>query len=214
MKSPFRAAVRLCYICIWPLFAQTLSAQITQIGISPEGPIMRAEVSHADFAQTYRRQEMPNWCWAASISNIFAFYGHTVTQKDIVYAATGKKADSTASPAMIAAQVNRPWADADGEKFEAHLAAAYDVFAHVLAINNRYIVNELSHGRPLLVCNTHHCMVITAVDFTPLSVRAVWVFDPLPSAEPFHQLPYEEAKRMDLGGQLTFVGALTVEDEN
>ena len=214
MKVPFPVASRLCSICVWSLLAPTLSAQIRQIGMSPEGPIMRAEVSHEDFSQTYNRQEKSNWCWAASISNIFAFYGHTVKQEDIVFAATGNKADSTASPVMIAAQVNRPWVDDDGDKFEAHLTAAYDVFAHVLAISNMYIVNELSQGRPLLVCNTHHCMVITAVDFTPLSVRAVWVFDPWPSAQPFHQLPYKEAIRADLGGQLTFVGALTVEDDN
>jgi hypothetical protein len=212
MKIRSYVAFRFCCICVWSIFVQTASAQdIQQIGMSPEGPIMRASVSPQAFAQNFHSQQMPEWCWVASISNIFAYYGHPLRQDKIVQFVYGSPGNLPAlSPQMIAAVVNRPWQDDNGVPFRARLTAAYDAQAGVLAINNMYIVNELSHGRPLLVCNAHHCMVITAVEYTPLQVTKVWVFDPWPLSPRVHVLPTVEAVAADLGGQLTFVGAVTV----
>jgi hypothetical protein len=211
MKSRFNVAFRMCCIFAPSLFTQTLPAQIQQIGMSPQGPIMRASVSPQAFAQNFHSQQLPEWCWAASISNIFAYYGHPLRQDEIVQAVYGTVANLPAiSARLIAAQVNRTWRDDNGTPFQARLTAAYDAQARVLAINNMYIVNELSHGRPLLVCNTHHCMVVTAVDYTPLQLIQVWVFDPWPLSPSVHPLQPIEALAADQGGQLMFVGALTV----
>lgn len=111
---------------------------------------------------------------------------------------------------MIAAQVNRPWRDDHGVPFQTHLTAAYYAQAGVLAINNMFIVHELSQRRPLLVCNSHHCMVVTAVDYSPLQVLKVWVFDPWPLSPRIHELPTDETIPAHQVGQLMFVGALTV----
>lgn len=172
---------------------------------------MRASINPQLFAQNFHSQQLPEWCWAASISNIFAFYGHPLQQPTVVQAVYHTVANLPAiSARMIATQVNRPWRDDNGRPFQAHLTAAYDAQAGVAAINNMYIVNELAHGRPLLMCNTHHCMVVTAVDYTPLQVVQVWVFDPWPLSPTVHALPPIEAIPANLGGQLTFVGAIAV----
>lgn len=199
-------------ICLSLLFAQTLFAQgVQRIGTSAEGPIMRVSIDPRAFAQNFRAQQLPEWCWAASIANIYAFYHHPLQQPEIVQAVYGTVVNLPAMSAqMIAAQVNRPWRDDTGRLFQARLTAAYDFQAGVVAINNMYIVNELAHGRPLLVCNTHHCMVITAVDYTPSQVLQVWVFDPWPLSPTIHVLPPQEAIPANLGGQLMFVGAVTV----
>jgi hypothetical protein len=200
-----------CGINAWVLTPLLCAQSIRQIGVSPQGPIIRASVNPQLFAKNYQDQIMPEWCWAASISNIFAYYGHSVRQDRVVQAVYGTVVNLPALAArVIATEVNRPWIDDHGTKFQSHLTAAYDAQAGVLAINNFYIINELRQGHPLLVCNTHHCMVVTAVDYTPAQVLQVWVFDPFPGSPQVHALPPIEAIPAHQGGQLTFVGALTV----
>jgi hypothetical protein len=80
MKNRFYVGFRLCSICILLLQAKPVSAQIQQLGMSPQGPVMRASISPPAFAQNFRSQQLPEWCWAASISNIFAYYGHPLRQ--------------------------------------------------------------------------------------------------------------------------------------
>jgi hypothetical protein len=115
----------------WALLAQMLSAQIQQLGMSAHGPIMRASISPQGFAQNFHSQQLPEWCWAASICNIFAYYGHPPRQEEIVQAVYGVTGNFPAmSAAMIAAQVNRPWLDDHGVAFQTHLTAAYEGSAH------------------------------------------------------------------------------------
>jgi hypothetical protein len=194
-------------------FASPVDAQsIQRVGNSPQGPIMRASVDPQAFAKNYQGQMMPEWCWAASISNIFAYYGHPVRQDRIVQAVYGRVVNLPALAAqVVAGQVNHPWVDDHGVTFQSHLTAAYDAQAGVLAINNFYIIDQLRQGHPLLVCNTHHCMVITAVDYNPVQVLQVWVFDPFPGVSQIHTLPPIEAVPIHQGGQLTFIGALAVQ---
>jgi hypothetical protein len=52
--------------------------------------------------------------------------------------------------------------------------------------------------------------VVTAVDFSPYRVIAVGVFDPSPTIGGTRALSPAEIVRMNRGGQLRFLGALTV----
>jgi hypothetical protein len=193
--------------------AQTLLCGVTQVGQLPEGPVKRAEVTAASFAQTYQAQQMSQWCWAASIANIFRYYKHPVSQAEIVQRVYGTTVNLPAfTGSVIAQQVNRVWRDNNGQRFRAKLTAAYDFDAHVFAINNQFMVSELANGRPFLVANTHHCMVATAVDYTPFRVVGVGVFDPWPTSDGARPLSVPEMMQMNLGGQLRFLATLTVTD--
>jgi hypothetical protein len=189
-----------------------LQGDVSQVGTLPEGPLMRAQVNFSSFARTYRTQQRSQWCWAASIANIFAFHGHPVAQEKIVEAVYGRKDNLPAfTGAVIARQVNRIWTDDNGDRFRATLTAAYDQDAGVFAINNAFMINELRSERPFLVGNASHCMVATAIDFSPVRVVAVGVFDPWPTAGS-RPLSAAEMMPMNRGGQLRFLATLTVTD--
>lgn len=195
-------------------FATAARGDITQVGFVPGlGPIMRAQVDASTFSQTYRRQTMSQWCWAASIANIFAFYDHPVAQEEIVRTVYGRVVNLPAfTGSVIAQQVNRTWTDGNGKRFRARLTAAYDFDARVFAINNNFMINELRHERPFLYGNRSHCMVVTAIDFAPSSVVNVGVFDPWPASGGARQLSQAEIVPMNRGGEMRFLATLTVAD--
>lgn len=187
--------------------------QVRRIGMLPEGPLLRAEIDAQTFSQNYRAQQMSQWCWAASISNVFAFHRHPVSQQRIVATVYGGAVNMPAmTGSTIAQQVNRVWVDDNGKRFRAHLTAAYDYDAGVYAINNQVIINELSNQRPVLVGNASHCMVTTLVDFVPGRVVSVGVFDPWPLSRAMRNLSASEMMPMNRGGQLRFLAAVRIQD--
>jgi len=210
-------SLRIYWAVLVCCLGQAASADIKPLGMSPWGQMYEAAIDYQSFEQNFNFQKETEWCWAASISNIFAFYGHPVSQEKIVSSVYRVPYNLPALAAIVvASRVNRAWTDDNGHSFHATLTAAYDFQAHVNAITNAYIVNELSNGRPLLICNTHHCMVLAAVDFiqTPLRpiVRKVFVFDPWPLS-PSSYRPLEESDwtAIQLGGQMMFIGAIKVQ---
>jgi hypothetical protein len=57
----------------------------TSCRATPFGELCRSEVDFARFAQeAFEHQYQSQWCWAASISMVFAHYGHRVSQERIV----------------------------------------------------------------------------------------------------------------------------------
>src|ERR1700693_1072082 len=49
------------------------------------GTVCSSSVNFAQFYVTaFQTQQQSEWCWAASISMIWAFYGHPVSQAEIV----------------------------------------------------------------------------------------------------------------------------------
>jgi len=116
------------------------------------------------------------------------------------------------SASMIAQEINKSWDDDNGVPFSAHLTAAYDFQAGVYAINNESMIRELDAGRPLIVCNSHHCMVVTAIEYTKFSVKTVGVFDPWPRVGA-RGLTLAEMLPKNNGGDLMFLGSLTVSSD-
>src|SRR5437879_2626146 len=56
-------------------------------------PILRQCTSEADFSrfsQSYASQRMSQWCWAASVSMLFRYFGHPLSQEKIVMAQYGR----------------------------------------------------------------------------------------------------------------------------
>ena len=194
-------------------------AGVTVVGPSPEGSVYRAEVPYLGFARINDPQRQPEWCWAASVSDVFRYYGHPISQETIVRAVYGTTVNLPAfSSEKIAELLNRDWKDDNGKRFRSRLTAAYDALAGVNAINNAIMIENLRASRPLVVCNTHHCMVITEATFTQFRVLSVGVFDPWPYGPMTHDLPPLELVPAQIvlpngqRGQLMFVAAVEVTD--
>jgi hypothetical protein len=175
------------------------------------GPRRRAWVEHP----TLVRQNCPLWCWAASISMIFASNGHQVLQEDIVQRTFGAAVCmSSGNPISIARSLSQTWVDTNENEFDSALSAAYDASNGVDTLDNAFIVEQLSDDKPLLYCNSHHAMVLVSVDYieTPYGPKivAAGVLDPWPGNPGFHPLSSAELFPVHHGGQLTFLAAVNV----
>ncbi|MBS1718002.1 MAG: hypothetical protein JSS72_09760 [Armatimonadetes bacterium] len=179
------------------------------------GPVYEAKLAFVDrFEQSFQRQRQSEWCWAASLSNIFRFYGHPITQERIVTTVFGWPARNqpAGTLALLSAQVNRDWVDDNGLRFTAHLDRAYDFENGRRDLqSNQYILDQLHAGKPLLYCNLTHCMVLYALDYDSFGHGiGARVFDPWPLSPATRFLSNSEIVVRNLGGQCTFIGAVSV----
>lgn len=191
----------------------------TTCGQTPMGQKCVSQVDFKTFAAAYHPQEQSQWCWAATISMLFGYYGHPVGQESIVQAVYGRRVNLPSGNGWnIASQVNRQWEDADGETFSSHLTAAYDFQARVLTLNNAWLVNELDQDRPFIVGTAGHAVVATAIEYYPTpmgpNVVSVGVFDPWPGRGARNLTPPEMVPmHVDPRGQLQFVATVTVDED-
>ncbi|MGE8063577.1 papain-like cysteine protease family protein [Pseudomonas sp. NPDC089569] len=160
--------------------------------------------------QTYANQYMSQWCWAASIQMIFAYYGYNVSQPDIVLQAYGTINNLPAlSGAVISQALTRRWIDQNGRQFDVRLLAAYDADAGVYAINNQLILQSLAQERPLVFGNLSHAMVLTAAAFqnTPMGPQIfnLGFMDPWPGNGIRGLIDPLELRPMHLGGHLRYL---------
>ena len=86
---------------------------------------------------------MNEWCWAASMSMIFAYYGHSVSQERIVQEAFGSIQNMPGTPPEILAGLNRVWLDDDHHEFEVH---GDEISANVVTA-----AQDLNQDHPLLI---------------------------------------------------------------
>jgi len=98
------------------------------------------------------QQSQSEWCWAACISMIFNYYGHSVSQEKIVAGAWGKIVNLPGTPAQIVASLNRNWIDDDGTTFRA--------FGDVFTANAMTAAQDLAGDHPLIVGSMGHAMVL------------------------------------------------------
>ena len=133
-------------------------------------------------------QHASEWCWAASISMVFAFYGHDVPQEEIVAQAFhGNIANLPAPGPFLTAQLNRSWIDSSGKQFSS-TATSFDRTTASFQISPSTIVSDLQANHPLIIGSGGHAMVLTAVGFMP-GGPALWgqVADPLFGFHPIVQ---------------------------
>jgi len=111
------------------------------------------------------QQRMSQWCWAASISMLFGFHGHAVSQERIVQSVWGQLVDLPAmSGSMMSESLARPWVDDRGRRFQARVRV-FDVDAGQYGVDTDAIIDELRAERPLLVGTVGHAMVMTALRY-------------------------------------------------
>jgi hypothetical protein len=129
-----------------------------------------------DGVQAY--QEMPEWCWAASIEMLFSYWGHPVDQKRIVRETWGSIGNMPGTPQQILANLNRNWKDDNGKAFTSQ--------ADPYTVNATTAVNDLQANRPLIIGALGHATVLTALTSDvnrqngAWSVIAATVRDPWP----------------------------------
>ena len=104
-----------------------------------------------------RQQHASEWCWAACISMVFAYYGHPVAQERIVGETWGQIVNLPGQPGQILADLNRPWVDDRGRRFRA--------YGDVLSANVITASQDLAAGMPLIIGTRGHAMVLTALNY-------------------------------------------------
>jgi hypothetical protein len=199
------------------LAAPTESIAGTTCEPTPQGDLCVSQVDFMQFAeQAYMSQLQSQWCWAASISMVFAFHDHLVSQARIVSDVYGAPENIPAQTGIVIAnELNRCWADDYGATFQSQLTGAYDFDAGVNALTNAMIVGELDQDRPLVIGNRTHAMVLTAVQYYPTpgqpNIVAGGVFDPWPGIGA-RGLTTAELYPMHVGGDLRFLATVSVTD--
>jgi hypothetical protein len=172
-----------------------------------------ASVSTSQLNQVIMTQQCEQWCWAACISMMFGFYGHPITQAEIVLATYGNVV-CLPSGTTIGSDINRAYIDDRGVLFQSQITAAYDFVFGVNLFDNLTVVNQLQTNNPLLYCNTHHAMIVYAVDYIPTpgepNIVAVHVVDPWPFSPRTHTLTPPEMVPAHLGGQMMFLASIRV----
>lgn len=105
------------------------------------------------------RQRQTLWCWAAAMESLFKSYGYDVPQEMIVEAAFGYLVNSTASPKIMTALLNRTWTDTHGKRFRvsARVTDTYSNTADDVTVAD--CLNALRNGQLIFFANDHHAMV-------------------------------------------------------
>jgi Papain-like cysteine protease AvrRpt2 len=188
----------------------------TDCGPTPQGIQCISQVDFNRFAQTaFHTQQQSQWCWAASISMLFSYYGHPVAQEKIVRSLYGTTVNLPSGTGWnIASRLNRDWMDDNNKPFKSRLTAAYDFDAGVMTLDNAWIVNELDQDRPFIIGTKGHAVVATAVRYQPTQfepvILAIGVFDPWPGRGA-RWLDFAEMRAKHLpGGALQFLATVTV----
>jgi hypothetical protein len=187
-------------MCPGPSFYQPFGTPICNAFIDPK------RIQIAD-------QDKSEWCWAATISNLFAYYNHRVPQGAIVDAGIGTLVNQPASVSIIHSVLNKQWTDDSGNDFASAAQILYSVDAkdpkYSIPPSNEDIIDQLEHNRPLLFCNMSHAMMLVSVNYfppinRPSNVVASIVIDPWPGIG-LRALTGPEQHPVHEGGQLRLI---------
>jgi len=135
-------------------------------------------------------QQASEWCWAACLQMVFAYWGHPIDQREIVRQTWGVVRNMPAQPGDIMRDLNRDWKDSDGDEFT--------VAADVFSANGATAAQDLAGDMPLIIGSMGHAMLLTAISYNraPNSQGVVTgglVRDPWPGNGGRRQLSPQEA---------------------
>lgn len=116
-----------------------------------------AGIPQERFDTVFAFQQQTEWCWAARIEMVFAYWDHRISRKEIVKQTEGVVANMPAQPIAIVRDLNRPWTDEDGNSFT--------VVGDVFSANGFTAIRDLASEVPLIIGSMGHAMVLTAVSF-------------------------------------------------
>lgn len=188
-----------------------------------------SSVNLQKFAQTaYETQQATEWCWAASISMIWAFYGHPVAQTEIVTGTFGQLLNQGGQPWQIFQALNGDRVGDNGVPFVSTVTGLYDALSGYDNISYTDIGGSLDQNRPVLIGTQNpdgsgaHATVLSSLEYLvpygyPIEVfpdgsnivNAV-VFDPWPTSGGIHSIPWPQFRPASQGGNLFFAALVSV----
>ncbi|MFS8047040.1 papain-like cysteine protease family protein [Rhizobium sp. BR 314] len=178
--------------------APNFTGQLCEVGVPPPVLVTALDIQQATM-----------WCWAASISMIFSYYGVPVSQQRIVTEAFGSPYNLPANGTLISAQLSRIWLDDNGNRFSAHLEGVYDADVNMFGITNSMIVAALRSEQPLIMGNVSHAMVLVSAAYVPTApqptVVNVGLLDPFPGIGRRGPQSPAEMTPMHMGGALRYL---------
>jgi len=130
-------------------------------------------------------QDKSQWCWAASISMIFASHGFRLPQDVIVKDINGNLEDLNApSGEFMTNALRRQWLNPEGRQVAVSTRTG-DIAANRYEVSNAAIATELAEGRPLLIGTRGHAMVLVKANYErrrngDVVITGGTVIDPLP----------------------------------
>lgn len=157
-----------------------------------------------------RVQQTPVWCWAASMSMIFAYYGHQVDQSTIVSRFYGAAVPIAGDPLAMDVGFNSQWIDTSGRSFRV-TSKITDLYRGTsFQVSNIDIVAALTQEKPVFYCDQTHAMVLVQVDYinTPsgVDILAGGVIDPWPASFGFRAL---DPNQGELAGSYVAISDVT-----
>lgn len=148
-------------VLVFPAHADEVCGIPNPYGVS----ICSAGLPADSVQQLAVEQEKPEWCWAASISMIFAHHGYTVRQEDIVKDGYGVALNLPApSGQAMTNALSRAWVDGRARQFQGH-AVATDALSHQFQVSEHKVLAELADGRPLLLGAMRHAVVLVSLTY-------------------------------------------------
>lgn len=150
--------------------------------MTPMGPqpveVCTAGISSITFKQAFQQQN--EWCWAACISMVFAYYHHAVDQQRVVKETWGAAANMPGMPRDILRDLNKRWTDDEGHAFQCQ--------GDVFSVNVDTAVEDLIDDHPLIIGAMGHATVLTAIisevdtATSQYEIQQVIVRDPWPGS--------------------------------
>lgn len=124
------------------------------------------------------------WCWAASISAIFDYYGHPLEQYKIVQRVYGKVIPAPGAPRLMAQALNATWVDDNNVQFTVESPITDMAPGGPKQVNNADIVNAIANDIPVFYADQTHAMVLVQTDYRPTpygpQIMAGVAVDPAP----------------------------------
>lgn len=102
-------------------------------------------------------QYQSEWCWAASISMVFRYYHHPVSQERIVKEMYGRIENVPAEPWTMLQALNRSWVDDNGQRFSSKSTPGR---TNIIAA-----AQDLANDKPLIIGTLGHAMVLTYLQY-------------------------------------------------
>ena len=205
------AATALASAGLMPFSKKAFSAE--ECRRSPLGNLCSSFLPIEQLTKVYASQALSEWCWAASISMIFALNGHPVSQQRVVHDAYGAIVNMPGNYNALVGSLDRNWIDDDGDEFTTTIDKLFSMDSRTARLSNEDILEALGAGNGLLYCTTTHAMVLTAMKYLPGAngprVVEAWVMDPWPGAG-LRRLSARELTPGILGGDMRMVASVGV----
>lgn len=151
-------------------------------------------------ADLFARQQpfQSQWCWAACIEMVAAYYGYELPQEKIVASIFGGTYDMPADAGIFLAALNRPWQDMQGRRIMASCEVLYGAGQMAANRPDLMAIERLYGDMPIIIGTVGHAMVLSALEYVPApggndaTVTGAMVRDPWPESPGRRQLSPQE----------------------